>query len=426
MNNKIITIAAGLGLMIAGASCSEQWTPPTVEEGTLALEDLTVDVDQQQKPVVDSGSRAAADIDKSNFIVTITPADGSEVIEYTYGNMPEVVTLKTGSYGLTVESHKVKDAEWEAPYYTTSTTFEIKKNSITRLDPQICRFKSIGVAVSYSDKLRAMLGDDVKVTVVANDMGRLEYTRDETRVGYFKAIEGSTTMVVTLTGTIGGQHVEHVKAFTDLEGGQRRMIVYNAVPAPEPPSQTGDINPGGITIDSDLEVIDVDGNVQTGEDTENPKNPWDDEGQGGDGPKPPTPDDDAATFTSEYLDLTGANDVDSYGTEAGKKPAVVEIACPKGFAKLEVEIESAFLTEEMLSGVGLTTKFDLANPGAYAEGLAGLGFKIGDDVKGKTSSTFDITGFMPLIFEAGEHKFHITVTDSEGGVSKLTLILVKK
>ena len=426
MKNKITTIAASLGLMFAGAACSEQWTPPTVDEGTLSLEGLTVEVDKQQKPVVSDASRAIVEIDKSNFIVTITPADGTEPTVYTYGSMPEVVTLKTGSYGLTIESHKVKDAEWENPYYTTSTTFEIKKNSITRLDPQICVFKSIGVAVSYTDELRALLGDDVNVSVIANDMGRLDYSRDETRVGYFKAIEGSTTMVVTLTGTIAGQNVNFRKAYTDLEAGQRRMIVFKTIPGPQPPEQTGTVNPGGITIDSDLDVIDVNGNVNTGEDPEQPKDPWDN--GGGDDPNPPTPPTpggDAATFTSEFLDLEGQNNVDNFGSEDGQKPAVVNIHCEKGFAKLEVHIESAFLTPEMLQGVGLDTDFDLANPGSFAEGLEGLGFQVGDAVKGKTDSTFDITGFMPLILESGVHKFHITVTDAEGGVSTLILTLVK-
>lgn len=424
MKNKITTIAAGLGLMIAGAACSDQWTPPTAEEGTLALESLVVEVDQQQKPVVDDGSRALIDIDKSNYIVTITPADGSEPTVYSYGSMPEVVTLPVGNYGLTVESHKVQKAEWENPYYTTSTTFEIKKNSITRLDPQVCRFRSIGVAISFSDQLREMLGDDVSVTVVANDQGRLVYTRaDENRVGYFEAVEGSNTMAVTLEGTIGGQHIKHDVAYTNLEAGQRRMIVFKTTPAPYPPEQTGEINPGGINIDTDIDVIDVNGNVEAGEETDPQPNPWEED----DNPNPPTPPaDEAATFSSETLNLEGENDCDNFGTAEGQKSAIVKIECPKGFENLEVDIESAFLTADILQGVGLDSHFDLANPGNFATGLAGLGFEVGDQVKGKTESTFNITSFMPLILEAGTHKFHITVTDTEGGVSKLDLILVKK
>ena len=83
----------------------------------------------------------------------------------------------------------------------------------------------------------------------------------------------------------------------------------------------------------------------------------------------------------------------------------------------------------MLSGVGLTSEFDLANPVKngtdYTEGLKGLGFKVGDEVKGETELDFDITTFMPLIFEAGDHKFIITVKD-ENGVSKTLSLLIRK
>ena len=99
-----------------------------------------------------------------------------------------------------------------------------------------------------------------------------------------------------------------------------------------------------------------------------------------------------------------------------------------------MEIISDFLTEPFLGGVGLTTKFDLANADdtklmandeTLATNLRGLGFPVNADVVGKNDLVFDITGFMPLILEAGDHKFVITVTDSKGAQKSITLLIRK-
>ena len=114
---------------------------------------------------------------------------------------------------------------------------------------------------------------------------------------------------------------------------------------------------------------------------------------------------------------------EEFGEEEGLKPAVVDIHSENGVTKLEVKIFSAFLTEEMLSGIGLTSQFDLADPGEYAEGLAGLGFPSADEVNGAHDLQFNITKFIPLIFEEGDHKFEITVTDSKGLVKSMVLLI---
>ena len=121
------------------------------------------------------------------------------------------------------------------------------------------------------------------------------------------------------------------------------------------------------------------------------------------------------------------NNADDFGE--GKKEAKIHIHSDAPIASLNVKIVSNFLTEDMLSGVGLTSEFDLANPVKngtdYTEGLKGLGFKVGDEVKGETDLDFDITTFMPLIAMAGDHKFIITVKD-ENGVSKTLSLLIRK
>ncbi|MDE5682644.1 MAG: hypothetical protein K2I39_00345, partial [Muribaculaceae bacterium] len=59
--------------------------------------------------------------------------------------------------------------------------------------------------------------------------------------------------------------------------------------------------------------------------------------------------------------------------------------------------------------------------------LEGLGFPIGDAVLGKTTIDFNITEFVPLLnIYPGKSDFIITVTDSKGATSTLTLKFVSE
>ena len=91
---------------------------------------------------------------------------------------------------------------------------------------------------------------------------------------------------------------------------------------------------------------------------------------------------------------------------------------------MKVKIVSDFLTEEMLSDVGLTSEFDLAYPGEYAEGLKGLDFPVGNEVIGAKDLDFAITQFTALLLEPGTHKFIITAIDKKKNQVEKTLTLI--
>lgn len=103
----------------------------------------------------------------------------------------------------------------------------------------------------------------------------------------------------------------------------------------------------------------------------------------------------------------------------------VDMASTTGFTKLEVDIVSTVLTDEELAGVGLGSHIDLINPSEEQVGvLQGLGF-LGEGVtslKGEKSASFDISGFMGMlygIFPASDYcYFNITVGDSAGETKK--------
>lgn len=418
--------------MLTVVSCSEHWTPPTGSDGSLALGSMIVDVKENANVIVSPGSRAAADV--NNFQVTIYDKTGAEAGSWTYGQMPEIVTLAAGDgYVVKVKSHDVEKAAWEMPYYYgESKSFSIEKNKITEVGTVTAEFKSIKVTVEFTDELKAIVSDDVKVVIEANDEGLITFTKKEVEDGsaaYFEAVDGSTTMVAHFAGSIRGNAVDSKAPFTDIAAGQHRIVRYGVKIGPDVPEPDGSITPGGITIDTEIVEVDVDGNTTVvdpdldSSDRPGPEEPENPDQPGPDEPTPPGPGGEAATFTSETLDTEG-------GINYSKDwvgDAIVTIDCPEGFAKLEVVIDSDGLTPEVLEGVGLAKKFDLADPRELSEGLEGLGFPIGDAVLGKTTIDFNITEFVPLLnIYPGKSDFIITVTDSKGATSTLTLKFVSE
>ena len=105
---------------------------------------------------------------------------------------------------------------------------------------------------------------------------------------------------------------------------------------------------------------------------------------------------------------------------------VVDIESEHGIKAFEVNIDSEVLAP-MLGAVGIPETFDLCTvDGALAETLQSFGFKTGSDVTSPMS--FDITQFVSILMmmDAGEHKFHLAVTDDNGVTTRKTLHLINR
>ena len=426
MNNKIsIMITAGV-MALAAVSCSETSDAPvTGATGTLSLKSMGVSVDTS----TEVHSRAG-EIDLNPFLVTIVPVSGEGTpTTYTYGTMPEVLTLPLGDYRVDVESHRVEKAAWDAPYYKgSSAVFKIEDNKVTEIGVISCKFASLKVTVAYTDQLKALLGSDVTVNVEANDEGSLIYTPEETRAGYFEVIEGSTTLAATFAGTVDGAYSTNVKTFTGVKPGVHYILTYSVKAGPTPPDQTGSVNPG-IEIDSQLSEENVTGSVDPGDDPLLPDG--DRPGQKPDTPTPPdVPNPPVGEETISFLNPDGS-DFDSaktYTASTWTGDFIVNIKADDGIAHLLVKIDSDGLTKDFLQSVMLDDEFDLAYPGDLSEGLGGLGFPIGDQVVNQTSVDFNITQFIPMIpiVPGGitYANFIITVTDNKGIQKAMTLKFV--
>lgn len=433
MKTDIISLAVVAAAAFAGlTSCSDTWTNDLAEEekGTLNTASILASVNTYEAEKEDAQgakapeSRAVTDL--SPFIVEVVKSDGSKVASWTYATMPPAPTFAVGTYTVRVKSHNPQPVEWEKPYYAGEQQFQIKANDVTDVDPIVCTLANVRVSIEVTEALKKASAGDVKITFTGEPGVDLEFAPDETRSGYFAYTEGLSTMKVHFEGTVSGAREDFTHVLKDIQPGQHRLVKFALRINPNPPAdETGNIEipeGEGVMVDCGVTTYEVDGTVSSKEDV------IDDSGrpgqeEGGDDPKPDDPDDKAITFSSSTLDLEGANMAEEFGEEEGLKPAVVDIHSENGVKSLKVKIISDFLTEDMLSGIGLTSQFDLADPGEYAEGLAGLGFPSADEVNGAHDLQFNITKFIPLIFEEGDHKFEITVTDSKGLVKSMVLLI---
>lgn len=422
-----VALAAGIGLTACG---DDTWNKGTesLSKGSLSLASLSVDVDAVETPA------SRADISTDDFIVQVVDrTTGATRETWTYSAMPEVFSFAPGDYTVNVKSHKVQPAEWSAPYYVGSADFSIEAGKITEIGTVVCKFSNIKVTIDYTPELVKLCDNNIKVRVVANDHGALEYTPSETRSGYFEAIEGSTTLVAELTATSNGEAVSSIKTYTDVKAGKHYKITFTVKgPTTTPPDETGTIAPTGINVDATIEQEDLGGSADHGQGNQSgsTQRPGDEEWP--DTPTPPGPDqpgpDDPGqeeapiSFLYNKVPVTGTTVTD--GIVDGQD-YIITIDAKKGIKNLNVKITSENANFIASAGEMLPLEFDLATvTGDTAESLESLGLPVGEDVVGETSLPFDISGLVPLLKAfKGTHNFEVTVTDAEGNSKAMTLTI---
>lgn len=424
MKRDLLIYAAALLLAgSAATSCHRDsmgydTLPPAGEQGTAGLSGLKVRFADEIEVV-----NRASTTDVDGFLVKITDSESTPVYENRYGNLPEAITLPTGSYNLMVESHEVEPAEWEAPWYRAAEPFEIEKDLTTELGTLTCTIGNIKVSVEYSDEMRAAMGSDCKTTVTI-DRGSLDYTASETRSGFFAAAAESNAMTVEFSGTVGGTADRFTRVFNNVRGGQHRILTFTYTP---PPAEGGVTF--GVNVDLGCKVIDLNCNVDITEET------IPDDGDENDPAKAPKivwREGDIESAAPTRIVKTGTDDQgnDTYAPEVN-----IDVTAPYRIRSLFVEIISDVLTEDVLTGVGLASSFDLANPGELEVKLGkekGLGFPTGQEVANQTAVEFSITNFIPLLdmvasgsgIRDAVHQFKLTAVDRKGNREVQTLRLV--
>lgn len=404
-------------------------TGTTDVTGQLSLASMKMEVDLKVDTVYPQ-SRAGVDV--SNFLLTIKNSQGEQVEQYTYSEMPEIISLPVGTYTVVASSAEAATNGFDVPFYTGSTEqFTIKENELTEVSALTCRLANVMISVEYDEELRKLMGEDVVTTVTIKEKTQdmiKEYSLDipssETRKAYLIAPASAGSMDITLKGTIDGESVTEVKRVDNVQAGQYNIIKYvlNSVDDGTNSNGGGNLNIA-INIDSSMTSSDETVGVNPGEEpgiddfpTDGGEEPGDGDGDGGD----------ESGSEQNMPTIEGTNkvpfDIDNDRlTISGAAELQVTIGAPNGIANLFVEIISETLD---VSEVGLPKSFDLAYPGENSDALSGLGFPVGDKVIGQTEVLFDISNFTILLptFK-GNHDFKIRVVDSKGLEETKTLKL---
>lgn len=394
-------------------------TGATDVTGQLSLASMKMEVDLKVDTVYPQ-SRAGVDV--SNFLLTIKNSQGEQVEQYTYSEMPEIISLPVGTYTVVASSAETATNGFDVPFYTGSTEqFTIKENELTEVSALTCRLANVMISVEYDEELRKLMGEDVVTTVKIGD-NSLDIPSSETRKAYLIAPASAGSMDITLKGTIDGESVTEVKRVENVQAGQYNIIKYVLSPVDDGNNSVGGNLNIAINIDSSMTSSDETVGVNPGEEpgiddfpTDGGEEPGDGDGDGGDesGSDQNMPTIVRTNFNGNPFDIS--KDVLTV-TKGQSVPLSVTLLAPNKMAHVYVTIDSETLTEDVLVGVNLAKNFDLAEPGDLEAGLKGLGFPTGTDVIGKEEIPFDITQFTSLlgIYGAANHNFIIRVVDQQG------------
>ena len=406
-------------------------TGATDVTGQLSLASMKMEVDLKVDTVYPQ-SRAGVDV--SNFLLTIKNSQGEQVEQYTYSEMPEIISLPVGTYTVVASSAEAATNGFDVPFYTGSTEqFTIKENELTEVSALTCRLANVMISVEYDEELRKLMGEDVVTTVKIGD-NSLDIPSSETRKAYLIAPASAGSMDITLKGTIDGESVTEVKRVDNVQAGQYNIIKYvlNSVDDGTNSNGGGNLNIA-INIDSSMTSSDETVGVNPGEEpgiddfpTDGGEEPGDGDGDSdGDGEGGITSD---ISITGKKLGGKPFN-IDQTQTITGATTLIVGIEAPAGIQNLKVAISS---TDEEFSAIGASLgEFDLAhskNMNETAQGMIpSLGLPIDDKVLNKEYLDFNISSFTSLLggFYDATHTFKITVTDNNGvTVSKSLVIYV--
>ena len=412
-------------------------TGATDVTGQLSLASMKMEVDLKVDTVYPQ-SRAGVDV--SNFLLTIKNSQGEQVEQYTYSEMPEIISLPVGTYTVVASSAEAATNGFDVPFYTGSTEqFTIKENELTEVSALTCRLANVMISVEYDEELRKLMGEDVVTTVTIKEKTQdmiKEYSLDipssETRKAYLIAPASAGSMDITLKGTIDGESVTEVKRVENVQAGQYNIIKYvlNSVDDGTNSNGGGNLNIA-INIDSSMTSSDETVGVNPGEEpgiddfpTDGGEEPGDGDGDSdGDGEGGITSD---ISITGKDLGESPFFDIDQTQTITGATTLIVGIEAPAGIQNLKVAISS---DNEEFNGIGEGLgEFDLAHSDSMNEDaqamLPILGLPIDDAVLNQTNLDFNISKFTSMLAGfKGTHTFKITVTDNQGKTESKSLVI---
>lgn len=413
MKNRILYLIMALAVAVAAPSCINQEGIPERDsgqteengpKGTLKLSELGF------SEAVEVTHTRADDPRTAGFQVLIVNTNGREYLNCTVSEMRTQFTngeieLPVGNYTITVESHKVKNAAWDEPYYFVSKDFEIEKGKTNELEDLVCKLSNIMVSVSFTPEFLEMLTKDDGNVDVYFGTERLSYSVDEKRAGYFKADndegEAYESLYWEFSGTVEGDLLKDRGLIKPAKAGLHHILTFDIKKTPLPGEGKVQFK---LDVSVEVEVVDLNLNIDVTEEVLEEYNS-------------------AVQITSDYKD--GQRHVLKQ-TESGDASLKASFSAEEGLRNVFVTItaEGNDETAAWLTSKKLDETFDLANPGEMEGLLTSYGLPVGAAVKGLERLNIDFAGLLPDLFGFGstpQVDIAVYVYDSQNNPASATL-----
>lgn len=411
------------GLLMAGCSKEKGFDDEMSDgEGQVLKTALDMSTTSDQIMV----TRAEQDVDLSNFKINfIKKGETVAAKSYTYSEMPDVVTLKVGTYTATAELGQDLNAEWENPYFKgQSEEFDVEAYKITSfISPIECALMNIKATIAFDETLLAAMSSDSYVEVKVGDNPGLNFTSAEAtsgKAGYFKHTN-ENTLVATFHGKVNGSDIVESKSYEGIAKGRWYKLTFK-LHQNSGGDPTGGAS-GEIVVDASVTTEDVNADVTLEDDA-----PLDDSDRpnwgGGDDPEPPTPDN-----APEIIAISQGMVFDTPWSVTAASECEFKIIshAEGGMQEFTCEIISQDLTPEELGSMNLPNVLDLVNEPApdskypnYWNVLGNDPFNFPTNVGGQSEVIFKLSDFMGMmaVFGNHQHTFRFHVKDANGEVNK--------
>lgn len=416
MKSLLFTLTALMALLFS--SChSEEMRMKETGKGEVSLAKFAISVEVE---IGDIEFSRASDIDVSNYIITIKDAKGEEVGHWIYDEMPEIISLAVGNYTVEAASSSQPTTGIDNPYYKGEQEFTIEANKLTEVETIVCQLANICVTFDFTDEFAELIEDDFEAVFKIGDNSVTMTKADEGKKAYLPAVSENNSLDITWKGTLDGEATEGTMRQDNIQVGEMHTVSFNL-------DKVDEVYPFGlkVSIQIDETISRVDDKLVVNPGTEPPLEDFpaedggEDEGTGG-GTTPDAPTIVGTSFKGSPFDI----DNDVLEIKEGETATLkVTLNSSVGIGHVYVTIDSETLTPDVLQSVGLTSSFDLVEPGQYESALKDLGFPVGDEVKGKKTVLFDITKFTALlgIYGKANHNFILRVSDTNSNSTTKTL-----
>lgn len=181
-------------------------------------------------------TKAAVEIpDTNDFMIFIRDGDGKEVYGGRFGDVPEFLEVRAGSYDISVRSSEFTVPEFDRPVYGDDQCVVVPSGGVERVD-MLCSQINSGVRLKVEPNFLTAFPEGV--LFLKSTDGRLMYSYSERRIAYFKPGE------VSLLIDDGGEQSNLL-----TRSLEPKEILTVGISAPAPDSHEGGI--GGIHISID-------------------------------------------------------------------------------------------------------------------------------------------------------------------------------